>query len=78
MSLAERAHEHRFICKRLPEAYDLANRFESAYKLLFAHGVGHIADYVAKRINERSSNMNKILAHRIPLLTLKKVLEANL
>ena len=72
IGLAERAQEHEFICQRLPKAYDLANRFESAYKLLFAHGVGHIADYVAERINERSSNVNKILAHRIPLLTLKK------
>ena len=57
----------------IPKAYDLANRFESVYKLLFTHSVGHISDCVAERINNRSDNINKIFAHRIPLLTLQRV-----
>jgi len=57
----------------IPKAYDLANRFESVYELLFTHSVGHISDCVAERINNQSDIMNKIFAHWIPFLTLQRV-----
>jgi hypothetical protein len=70
-SSAERAlRAKNYMQMTIPKAYNLANRFESAYKLLFTHRVGHISDCVAERINKRSGNIDRKFAHQIPLLTL--------